>query len=288
VYVTAEVCSRSKSRSRTASSAASPKASSQAPTIREVRGVSIQGQRVRAAAREANSAAPTVSITAPCASSATRSRRDSGNLSSGSSPGTRRCHASSTTVDSGITTYTPVQNQAANEAKPAEPKWNRSRCSTVARSVSAVNMKIVRTPSRACAHASARRICTTSTVPAPYPAPRKAAVRGGRMVQAKYLSVCSASTNNAMSPARVSTVNASSNPRIPGWTCLIGAFPPDVASPVDTAPPRYQSGGIARSAAADDTVQRKRSRGQPFSPCHVCRRSRQTGPRTGTSRGRWR
>ena len=85
----------------------------------------------------------------------------------------------------------PSQNQAANRAiAPSAPKWNLSRCSTVASSVSVENTATVTTAIRASTQACARRPSRTSTRPAAYPAPRNAAVSGGLIVQAKYASVC--------------------------------------------------------------------------------------------------
>ena len=67
-----------------------------------------------------------------------------------------------------MTRYTPSQNQAAKRAtSPPAEKWKRSRCSSVAVRVSAVNTSTVMTGTRACAQARVRSASTISRKPAP-------------------------------------------------------------------------------------------------------------------------
>ena len=81
----------------------------------------------------------------------------------------------------------PEPGRSLGEQRPVVElamKCMRSRCSSVAPRVSATNARMVNTGSLLCAHTGSRSDRTTSTKPAAYPAPRKAAVNGGSIVQA--------------------------------------------------------------------------------------------------------
>src|SRR6184192_3905541 len=86
------------------------------------------------------------------------------------------------------------QNHAAPWALAIRlEKWKRSKCTKVATSVRVVNSQIAGTATRAFAHSFSRAAINSTGTAAQYAAPRNAAVRGGAIVQAKYVSVCSVS-----------------------------------------------------------------------------------------------
>src|SRR5438309_5672142 len=100
------------------------------------------------------------------------------------------------------------QNQAAPWALAIRlEKWKRSKCTKVATSVRVVNSQIAGTATRAFAHSFSRAAINSTGTAAQYAAPRNAAVRGGAMVQAKYVSVCSVSRLSCR-PARKTRVLA--------------------------------------------------------------------------------
>src|SRR5437016_6616242 len=100
------------------------------------------------------------------------------------------------------------QNQAAPCALAIGlEKWKRSKCTRVATSVRVVNNQIAGTATRAFAHTFSRAAINSTGTAAQYAAPRNAAVRGGAMVQAKYVSVCSVSRLSCR-PARKTRVLA--------------------------------------------------------------------------------
>src|SRR5207247_7451462 len=86
-------------------------------------------------------------------------------------------------------------------------KWKRSKCTRVATSVRVVNNQIAGTATRAFAHTVSRAAVNSTGTAAQYADPRNAAVRGGAMVHAKYVSVCSGKTVSCR-PARNTKVLA--------------------------------------------------------------------------------
>ena len=88
-------------------------------------------------------------------------------------------------------------------------------CTTVASRLSTANTRIVRYGMRIAAQLPDSRASTTSTHPAAYAAPRKEAVAGGWIVQAKWCSVLDASTNRTTKASAVRVAKARNNQRVP-------------------------------------------------------------------------
>src|SRR4051812_16481296 len=94
-------------------------------------------------------------------------------------------------------------------------KWNRSMWISEATRVRMTKARMVSTATRLCAQTGSRKDRTTRTKPAAYPAPRKPAVRGGWMVQAKKSSVRSPRMYSAPTARAVSTLKAMSSTCMP-------------------------------------------------------------------------
>ena len=109
------------------------------------------------------------------------------------------------------------QNHAAKRASgTGEPKWKRSRWSSVTTSVVVVKTRMARNGIRTAAQVPRRTASSSSAHPPAYAAPRNAAVVGGLMVQANTRSVCSAPTNSATNARSVRPLKTASTSRVPG------------------------------------------------------------------------